>query len=126
MKRTLIAALIATATLTAGAGSAETGMAVESELGPVLASSETGLTLYTFRNDSDNTSNCYDDCASAWPPFAAPASAQSEGALGVIERRDGSRQYALNGQPLYFWAGDAEKGDVTGDGVGGVWDAVRQ
>ena len=55
----------------------------------------------------------------------AQASDAPAGALGIIERNDGVRQWALNGQPLYFWAGDAERGDATGDGVGGVWDVVR-
>jgi len=83
------------------------------------------MTLYTFRNDAANTSNCYDSCAEAWPPFAASASDSASGALGIIERRDGTRQWALNGKPLYFWVGDSARGDATGDGVGGVWDVVR-
>ena len=106
--------------------SAKTLAAVNSDIGPVIASAKNGLTLYTFRNDKKNTSNCYDNCATAWPPFTAGASAKENGALGIIKRKDGSRQWALNGKPLYFWAGDSARGDVTGDGVGGVWDAVRR
>ncbi|MEM6386248.1 MAG: hypothetical protein AAF718_08440 [Pseudomonadota bacterium] len=98
----------------------------KSEIGTVVTSSKNGLTLYTFRNDKKDVSNCYNDCASAWPPFTAASSAKADGALGIIDRKDGSRQWTLNGQPLYYWAGDAAKGDVTGDGVGGVWDAVRK
>ena len=111
--------------LLATGASAQKLIAVNSDIGPVVASAKTGLTLYTFRKDAKNKSNCYGDCASAWPPFTAGASAKPEGALGIIDRKDGSRQWALNGQPLYFWAGDSQKGDATGDGVGGVWDAVR-
>ncbi len=124
MTRKLTTAIAALALMTTAA-SANTLGAVNSEIGRVLVSAETGLTLYTFRKDATNTSNCYGDCAQSWPPFTAAASATADGALGIIDRNDGTRQYTLNGQPLYFWVGDNKPGDVTGDGVGGVWDAVR-
>lgn len=125
MNRIIVSALAAL-TITAGAASANSLIAVNTDVGEVLASADNGLTLYTFRNDSRNVSNCYADCATAWPPFLASASAQPEGGLGIIDRRDGTRQYALNGKPLYFWAGDSQRGDATGDGVGGVWDVARR
>ena len=124
MTRTLITALAAFLALGTTA-SAQTLTAVKSDIGEVVAAAKTGMTLYTFRNDSANTSNCYNDCADAWPPFTAGASAKADGALGIIDRKDGTRQWALNGKPLYFWVGDAARGDVNGEGVGGVWDAVR-
>lgn len=124
MKRTLIATITASALL-GTAASAEPLVSVESEIGKVLASAQTGMTLYTFRKDGPSVSNCYDGCAQKWPPFTASAGATASGGLGIIDRKDGSRQWTLNGQPLYFWVGDAEKGDATGDGVGGVWDAAR-
>lgn len=123
MKNALIPALIALG-LSATVASANV-MAVNTPTGPVIAAADTGLTLYTFRKDSANRSNCYDSCADAWPPFLATSGAPAKG-LSIIERRDGTKQYAMGGKPLYFWAGDSAKGDVTGDGVGGVWDAVRQ
>ncbi len=125
MKRTAFHALFAAA-LFATAASAETLVAVDTNIGKVIAAAENGMTLYTFRNDDTDVSNCYGDCATAWPPFLATASAQAEGGLDIIERNDGSLQYALNGKPLYFWAGDSQIGDTTGDGVGGVWDVVRR
>lgn len=124
MKPTLIftaAALV----LSAGIASAAVLEEVATDDGAVLAASKTGMTLYTFKKDSAGVSTCYDDCATNWPPFTAAAEAQPEGDLGIIERTDGSRQWTLKGMPLYFWAGDADKGDATGDGVGGVWDVVR-
>jgi predicted lipoprotein with Yx(FWY)xxD motif len=27
--------------------------------------------------------------------------------------------------PLYYWAKDMKKGDATGDGMNGVWDAAK-
>ena len=123
MTNTILAAA-ALALVSTAAVAAPTATA-NSDIGTVVTSAKTGLTLYTFRNDAKNQSNCYNDCAAAWPPFTAAASAKASGDLGIIDRKDGSRQWTLNGQPLYFWAGDQARGDVTGDGVGGVWDAVR-
>ena len=79
--------------------------------GKVVTSAKSGLTLYTFRNDDTDVSNCYGDCATAWPPFLASASAQPEGGLDIIERNDGSLQYALNGKPL--WRYQAAKGGIN-------------
>jgi predicted lipoprotein with Yx(FWY)xxD motif len=106
------------------AGMVET---VESAKGPVVADAATGMTLYTFRKDKAGASSCYDACAGAWPPFLADEADEDkvEGDLTVIERTDGTYQWAMKGMPLYFWSGDAAKGDATGDGVKGVWDAVR-
>ncbi|MEX0319495.1 MAG: hypothetical protein AB3N21_16165 [Ruegeria sp.] len=124
MNRTLIVA-IAICTAIGTAASAQTLVSVNSDIGKVLASAKTGMTLYTFRKDARNKSNCYDDCAKAWPPFTASASAKPSGALRVINRGDGTLQWTLNGRPLYFWQGDSARGDATGDGVGNVWDAAR-
>ena len=124
MTRTALIAAAALAMIGTTA-TAKTLATVNSDIGQVIASAKNGLTLYTFRKDAKNIPNCYNDCATAWPPFTASAAAKPNGALGIIKRKDGTRQWALNGKPLYFWAGDSQRGDVTGDGVGGVWDAVR-
>ncbi len=123
MKRTLVIA--AAVAVMSSMASAQPLATANSDIGKVLVSAKSGLTLYTFRNDAANLSKCYGGCAEAWPPFVAEASARADGALGIIARRDGTRQWTLNGKPLYFWQGDSRTGDVTGDGVGGVWDAVR-
>ncbi|MEL7460728.1 MAG: hypothetical protein AAFX45_01670 [Pseudomonadota bacterium] len=112
--------------MTASVATAADLIAVNTPSGQVVAAADTGLTLYTFRKDSRDTSNCYNSCAQSWPPFLAEAGATAQGGLDLIERRDGTQQWAMGGKPLYFWAGDEARGDVTGDGVGGVWDAVRQ
>lgn len=80
-----------------------------------------GMTLYTFDKDTAGVSNCYDDCATAWPPALADASAKADGEFTLIDRKDGSKMWAHEGQPLYLWKKDTKAGDVTGDGVGGVW-----
>ena len=124
MKRALFAAATLLS-VSATAVLAQPTTIVQSDAGNVLAAASNGMTLYTFRNDSPNQSNCYDSCAVAWPPFTAGPSATASGNLGIIERNDGTRQWTLDGQPLYFWQGDTQRGDATGDGVNGVWDVVR-
>jgi predicted lipoprotein with Yx(FWY)xxD motif len=81
-----------------------------------------GHTLYTFDKDAANKSNCYNDCADSWPPYAAAKGAKSKGkGFSIVKRKDGSLQWAKDGAPLYFWVGDTEPGDTNGDGIGGVW-----
>jgi len=77
---------------------------------------ENGMTLYTFDKDSAGTSVCYDDCAVNWPPYIAENGATMPG-LSTIERKNGTRQWAKDGMPLYFWVGDAQPGETNGDGV---------
>lgn len=121
---TLAAAALIGLTACTTAYAASAWKTMDTSAGTVFAD-ENGMSLYTFRNDAPGVSNCNDSCADAWPPFAAGAAAADKGAWTVITRADGSQQWALNGQALYFWAGDAAPGDVTGDGVGGVWDLAR-
>jgi predicted lipoprotein with Yx(FWY)xxD motif len=99
------------------------------ELGDFLVAAN-GMTLYLFENDATNRSNCYDQCADAWPPLTvddgqAPVAGPGlSGNLGTTTRDDGSIQVTYSGIPLYFYAADQEPGDVTGQGVGDVWFVV--
>jgi predicted lipoprotein with Yx(FWY)xxD motif len=84
-----------------------------------------GRTLYTSDKDASNKSNCNDGCAVAWPPFLAKDGDRTPATFGVITRDDGTKQWALNGKPLYFFAADVQTGDAKGDGKGGVWHVIR-
>lgn len=99
-------------------------MQADSSLGMVMVDAK-GMTLYTFDEDQANTSNCYDECATNWPPFMAAEGAQPEGEWTLVQRTDGGTQWAYEGKPLYLWAKDTKPGDVTGDGVGEVWHVVK-
>lgn len=79
------------------------------------------MTLYTFDKDESGISNCYDECAAKWPPLVAEESASLPEGFDLIDRTDGTKQVAYEGQPLYLWVKDEKPGDLTGDGVGGVW-----
>ena len=86
-----------------------------------------GMTLYTFTNDTENTSNCYDKCAVNWPPLlVAPGETPSAGDgvmgdLGTTERTDGATQVTYNGMPLYYYIKDVVPGDTVGQNVGEKW-----
>ena len=84
-----------------------------------------GMTLYTFDNDKDGVSACYDACAENWPPLLAAADAKADAEYGLTDRKDGSKQWTYDGKPLYLWVKDTKPGEMTGDGVKGVWHVVK-
>ena len=97
-------------------------------LGDFLVDAE-GMTLYLFTKDAENVSNCYDDCAAAWPPLLTGSEATvGEGLdaslLGTTERTDGTTQVTYGTWPLYYWVKDEAPGDTTGQDVGEVWYVV--
>jgi predicted lipoprotein with Yx(FWY)xxD motif len=94
------------------------------DVGTVLVD-PTGMTLYTYTDDPDGQSLCYGRCARKWVPVKAPDGAAPNGLLSVIERRDGGRQLAWRGKPLYTWVKDKTPGDVTGHKKGDVWFVAR-
>lgn len=85
-----------------------------------------GMTLYIFDKDKKNESTCYDACAAKWPPYVASEYAKGKWGFKVVKRDDGINQWAYKGQPLYTWVGDSAKGDINGDGVGGVWHIANK
>ncbi len=123
LRTAAIAAIIASG---AQFAQADTGITyAETSLGMILVDAN-GMTLYTFDKDVDGVSACYDDCAVKWPIVYAPADAVAEGDFGLTTRTDGTLQWTYDGMPLYLWFKDAAPGDVTGDGVGGVWHVIHQ
>lgn len=87
---------------------------------------EVGMTLYTFDKDEGGVSACYDECATNWPPLMAAADAKAEGDFSLTDRKDGSKQWAYKGKPLYLWVKDTKPGEMTGDGVKGVWHTAKK
>ena len=114
--------------MSGGSSAATVQLSEDAALGQFLVG-ENGMTLYLFTNDSENTSNCNGGCATSWPPLlsdgAPMAGAGVDAALlGTTERTDGTSQVTYNGLPLYFFASDQSAGDISGQGVGGVWYVV--
>ncbi len=121
----LIAMTLSALVLSSAAALADTGIKMgKSALGPVLTDAK-GMTLYTFDKDKGGASACYDKCAANWPPLLAGAGAAKDDDFDLIKRSDGSMQWTYYGKPLYLWVNDAAAGDVTGDGVGGIWHVAK-
>jgi len=95
--------------------SAVTANAAEALSGP------NGMTLYVFDKDKAGVSSCYATCATKWPPYLAAKGEKAKAGWTMIKRKGGKEQWAYDGKPLYYYAGDKKKGDSTGDGLGGVW-----
>jgi len=88
---------------------------------------EHGRTLYAYSHDKTGESKCDGDCANTWPPLVGPATAGSgvdAGQLKTAAREDGTMQVTYFGDPLYYFNGDDQPGDVKGAGVGGTWYLV--
>ena len=89
-----------------------------------------GMSLYFFTKDvkDSGTSACTDACLVAWPILTTTSDAPTvdgvTGTVGTIASPDGKKHVSLNGMPLYYYAKDKAPGDVTGQGVGGVWYLV--
>lgn len=102
------------------------GVREHSEHGRILVDGQ-GMTLYMFDPDTrgEGASECYDDCANAWPPLTVdddPTGGDGVTAdLTTFERDDGEMQVAAAGWPLYYFASDEEAGDAKGQGINDVW-----
>ena len=117
----LSAGLLALSTAAAVAAPAKMG---DTSMGKAWVDAN-GMALYTFDKDEPGKSNCYDKCAVNWPPLLAEANDKSEGDWTVVDRTDGHKMWAYEGHPLYLWIKDKKPGEVTGDGVGGVWHLAK-
>jgi len=123
MKRITLA--IVAVLMTTGMGlAAEPAMVAKTPRGNIFTNSK-GMTLYTFDKDKAGKSACYDACAVNWPAFQAGTKAKAEGKWTVVDRTDGTKMWAYAGKPLYTYAKDQKAGDMTGDGLGGVWHVAK-
>ncbi|AUA17241.1 Secreted repeat of unknown function [Streptomyces malaysiensis subsp. malaysiensis] len=86
-----------------------------------------GRTLYLNTKDKKTASNCYDTCATKWPPLTTTKPVTVTGKytvpknLGTITRTDGTKQVTYGGHPLYYFKGDTAPHQIKGQGVDGAW-----
>ncbi len=119
--------IVSTTSTAAPSGGATIALATTS-LGQTVTTAK-GLTVYILVPDGADTtkSTCSGGCATLWPPVPATATPDA-GTTGLkltsIIRDDGSKQLAVNGRPVYRYAGDTKAGDVNGHGVGNIWYAI--
>jgi predicted lipoprotein with Yx(FWY)xxD motif len=104
-------------------GAASTVGTKTSSLGTFLVDAN-GRTLYLWDADHGSKSTCSGACAQAWPPLTTTATPKASGAakaslLGTTKRTDGSREVTYAGHPLYYFAGDTQPGQTTGQGSNG-------
>lgn len=124
----LLASVVATFAFGAGSVGVQ---AHSSQFGRVLFDHR-GFVLYGFTADSSRASKCYGACAKAWPPLLARSAAKAlrgvdRTKLGIVARRNGTKQVTYAGHPLYYYVGDTKPGQILCQNVreyGGLWLVV--
>jgi predicted lipoprotein with Yx(FWY)xxD motif len=109
-------------------GGAPVSVDANAKLGKILVDGS-GRTLYDFPIDKGTTSVCYGACASLWPPYLTKGTPKAgPGAktalIGTAKRRDGTTEVTYAGHPLYYYAPDRSRGQITGqalDQFGAPW-----
>jgi predicted lipoprotein with Yx(FWY)xxD motif len=110
-----------------GSGAGKTGggapvdVVANAKLGKILVDGN-GRTLYDFPIDRGTKSVCYGACASLWPPYltkGAPKAGPGARAtlIGTTRRRDGATEVTYAGHPLYYYAPDRSRGQITGQAL---------
>jgi predicted lipoprotein with Yx(FWY)xxD motif len=82
----------------------------DSEFG-VMLFDDRGQAIYLFDRETTSSPDCYDECATAWPPVLADGTPQVGGAadpalLGTTQRTDGTVQVTYADHPLYTYANE--------------------
>lgn len=87
-----------------------------------------GRAVYMFTEDEEDESRCTDEneCLANWPPVLVtdPLVAGQDldnDLLGSYEREEGIVQVTYNGHLLYYYMGDRNEGDLTGQGLNDKW-----
>ncbi len=110
--------------------SSDTVLVTGSSLGTILTDTK-GITLYFFARDipGNGASTCSGACAAIWPVFSVDPVMVSPPLVTAdfssITRSDGKKQTSYKGWPLYYYAADAQPGDMKGEGVTGNWFVAK-
>jgi predicted lipoprotein with Yx(FWY)xxD motif len=120
------------ATAEASAAKKQTRLTLrDSEYGKVLFDGK-GRVLYLFTADQRAKSNCYGECATAWPPFYARGKLVAGPGVkakrvGRTKRTDGRSQVTYAGKPLYYYVHDGRNEILCHDvfEFGGDWLVVQ-
>lgn len=135
MRKALVTATFVAAALTAPFAVADEpfgpAMTKTTELGTILVGPD-GFTLYVYDADRPGVSTCERECALDWPPFTVLGNEDlADEDWTIVDNVAGlgamlmTRQmWAYKGQPLYYYAGDDEPGDMNGNDRNGRWEVV--
>lgn len=92
------------------------GITIEKTLQGHVAADAAGMTLYAPAGDYDVEALCVaGSCARDWVPVKAPGAARDLENWSVVTRRDGLRQWAYDGRPLFRYANDVHPREITGE-----------
>jgi len=85
----------------------------------------TGRVLYVDENDKPGAPACTGGCLTIWPPLKATGAITVGPGLTAskyttVTASDGTKQVAVNGSPLYLFAGKPA-GDASGQDVAGFY-----
>jgi predicted lipoprotein with Yx(FWY)xxD motif len=102
-------------------GGAPLQVTTNPKLGKILVDAK-GRTLYDFVIDKGTMSVCYGACASLWPPYTTngePVAGPgvSKGLIGTAKRKDGTTEVTYAGHPLYYYAPDVKRGQISGQAL---------
>jgi predicted lipoprotein with Yx(FWY)xxD motif len=91
-----------------------------------LLTDKAGRTLYVSDDDvaGSGRSVCDDLCLRRWP--AVPPDEATGPGFGVMTRADGTPQLSYHGRPVHYYRYDHKPGDARGDGIVGLWQALRR
>jgi predicted lipoprotein with Yx(FWY)xxD motif len=72
-----------------------------------------GHTLFISAQDDAKNARCVGECAAQFPPLLAQRGAKAVGDWTLVRRKDGERQWAYQGHPLYTWSQEKNPGEVA-------------
>lgn len=99
------------------------GFGIQRTLIGYVVTDNKSLTLYSRDGDKDG-SGCDTACMRTWAPVLAPELAHPIADWTPVVRKNGAKQWAFRGKPLYRYAGDELVGDVMGTTVAKEWKAA--
>jgi predicted lipoprotein with Yx(FWY)xxD motif len=93
----------------------------QTSLGKTLVDAN-GRTLYLFAADKPNVSTLSAAGRAFWPPFTATIKPSAAGGvvagdIGTVTGATGAAQVTYNGHPLYYFVGDRNPGQTTGQAL---------
>ena len=129
-----IVALFAAFALVGAGVALAAAVTVNSAKNPTLgkiAVSSSGFTIYHNTKEKGSI-KCTGACAKIWPPLLVGKSEKVKAGpginlakLGKIKRPNGRFQVTYYGKPLYRYAPDTKPGSINGEGIGGIWFALK-
>ncbi len=94
--------------------------------GRLVATADTGRSLYTWDKDTATKSMCDAACQREWQPVLAPESVQPQGEWTIIQNSPGTKQWVFRGKPVYTHLSDDKTYSVQGGDIPGWHNVYTQ